>query len=491
MPEYKFYTTPWEHQLKALDFLYQRDIGALYTDMGTGKSKIMIDLIYNRKFQVTLIACTKKGCQNWVQQFKRHCPQFDRKNIYNLTELTTNSKTILLKKLFQNSGDFYNKSPIVLICNYESIWREPFGSELLKRYIHIDCVICDESHRIKSPSSKCSRFLSRLGQKVSCRYLVTGTPLAENPVDIYAQYKFLDPSIFGTRLSDFREKYLNIDSMLSSKVGYIVLDKDNPYKNLDDLHQKIFSCAFYGKSSVKLPKKHNIVYFCGMDSNTQKYYKELSKTGVVFTEKGNTEVSNVLTLGIRQQQLLSGYLPVIPEDLEEIDAENNNIEATYISVNNQKQEALEELLLSLPSTESVVIFARFRYDFEQIKALCQKINRGYSEISGVLDTEKDWQQGKTSVLAVQYESGSESIDLTRAHYCVYYSLTYSLAKYLQSKKRLHRPGQTHSVTYYHIIGKLSKGKSIDELILSALKSKQDVITYIMSQEQEVKNSHQD
>ena len=111
--------------------------------------------------------------------------------------------------------------------------------------------------------------------------------------------------------------------------------------------------------------------------------------------------------------------------------------------------------------------------------MCKELDRGYSEISGVEDTEKAWQKGKTSIVAVQYSSGSESIDLTRAHYCIYYSLTYSLALYLQSKKRVHRPGQTETVTYYHIVGQLSKGKSIDELIMSALKEKKKVVDYIV------------
>jgi SNF2 family DNA or RNA helicase len=459
-----FKTKPWEHQIKAFDYLYNKDVAALYTDMGTGKSKIMIDLIVNREWQTVLIVCTKKGCQNWVKQFDYHC--LGGCTVKNLTDLSSVDKVAVLR---ENVKQHIGK--LILVVNYDSIWREPFASELLKKYVNIDCIICDESHRIKTPGSKCSRFLTKIGKRVPCRYLVTGTPLAENPVDIYAQYRFLDPSIFGTSLNVFRSRYLNIDYNLSNMLGYIVLDRKKPYKNLDELKEKMFSCAFYGKSSIKLPKKHNIIYHYDVDKKTAQIYKELKQDGMIATKEGIISVENVLSMGLRQQQILSGTLPLT-------DDEENTVPTV---INTDRKEILKELLSNLPPDEPVVVFARFRCDFDNIKAVCDELNRGYSEISGVADTEKDWQQGKTSVVAVQYSSGSESIDLTRAHYCIYYSLTYSLALYLQSKKRVHRPGQTHTVTYYHIVAQLpdKKTKTIDEMIIQALKEKKEVVDYIV------------
>lgn len=452
-------TQPWEHQIKALEYLYDRDTAALYTDMGTGKSKIMIDLISNREWQTVLIVCTKKGCQNWVKQFKFHCPI--EVTLKNLTDYSSEDKVTELKKC-EPIGKF------IIIVNYDSIWRTPFCDFLLKQ--KIDCIICDESHRIKTPGSKCSRFLTKIGKRIKCRYLVTGTPLAENPVDIYAQYRFLDPTIFGTNLTVFRSEYLNINYNLSRQLGYIVLDKKQPYKNLDQLREKMFSCAFYGRSSIKLPKKHNILYHYTVDKKTEKLYKELKDDGMVITDDGVISVDNILSMGLRQQQILCGTIPVI----------DDNEDAVPTVVSTDRREVLKELLSGLPKDEPVVIFAKFRCDFDNIKAVCEELDRGYSEISGVMDTEKEWQEGKTSTVAVQYSSGSESIDLTKAHYCIYYSLTYSLALYLQSKKRVHRPGQTHTVTYYHIIAQLSDDrKTIDEMIMAALKNKKKVVDYIV------------
>lgn len=467
---YLFKTKPWSHQLMALDFLYNRKIGALYTDMGTGKSKVMIDLIINKGFKTTLIVCTKKGCNNWVKQFKIHSDLKDE-NILDFSSLSTKGKISLLKdktKLCSKNAPKTNCS--ILICNYDSIWREPFGSLLLKT--PIDCVICDESHRIKTPSSKCSKFLSKLGKVVENRYLVTGTPLAENPTDIYAQYRFLDPAIFGTSLTIFRGRYENLDVARTAKVHYRVLDKTQPYINLDELQKKMFSVAFMAKSEVKLPKRLNIIQSFKLGPEAIRCYKDVTKSGVVEFEEGTMTVENILSLSLRQQQITSGFLPIFDEDFNP---------AGEKEIDNSKLEMLKELIEGLPKGEPVVIFAKFRKDLDNIRALCKSMNIGYSEISGKCDEEDDWQAGKSAILGIQYSSGSESITLTRAHYCIYYSLTYSLSQYRQSKKRIHRPGQEHKCIYYYLVAEIDKNKSIDRIIVDALIRKGDIVDSIVKE----------
>lgn len=474
-PKYIFKTIPWEHQIKALNYLYQRDVAALYTDMGTGKTKVMIDLIINRKFRRVLITCTSKGCDVWEREFKKHS-DLQPEIVLNLSGVPTPKKVSTLKSPFYKQILNNKMNTLIIICNYESVWREPFASLLLTKRLGIDCVICDESHRIKSPSSKCSKFLTKIGKRVPYRYLVTGTPLAENPIDIYAQYRFLDPKIFGTRLSDFQDKYENLDVARTMQVGYRVLDSKHPYKNLNELQEKMFSCAFKAESSLKLPAQRNICITFKISAQAEKAYKELTKEGVLEYDEGTIEVENVLNLSQRQQQIVSGFIPVM-SDYNEVN---------FVDIDKSRTEALEELLQGLSKEEPVVVFARFKRDLKNIKSVCQKLHRGYSELSGNLDTEADWQEGKTQILGVQYTSGSESVDFTKARYCIYYSYTTSLAQYLQSKKRIHRPGQTRPVVYYHIIAKLRQGISVDEKIVKALKAKKDVVDFLMNFEQKEK-----
>lgn len=466
MSSYKYKTKPWEHQEKALDYLYHHAPAALYTDMGTGKTKVMIDLIINKGFKTTLIVCTNKGCEVWVNQFRIHS-NLDNKHILNLAGLSTSSKVSLLRERL-SCAEF--DDPLIVIVNYEGVWRPALADFLMDHRVKIDCIICDESHRIKSPASKCSRFLSRLSRKTRNRYLVTGTPLAETPVDIYAQYRFLEPSIFGTSLTRFKDRYLNIDARRSMAVGYPILDAKEPYKHLDELHDKMFSIAFRIPSSVKLPHRKNIIRGYRLDSKTSKLYRKLCKDGALVLPQGVVESDNPLTLMLRKRQFTSGTVPVINDEDKQIP----------VSVCNSREEILSDLLEGLPKDEPVVIFAEFRADFDRIRSVAQQLRRGYSEISGHENTEREWQDGKTSILAVQYNLGSESIDLTRAHYCIYYTMTNRLSLYLQSKKRTHRPGQTKDCIYYYIVADLDDGSpTIDRLIIDAVRHKQDIVDYVM------------
>ena len=468
----KFKTKPWEHQLLALKFLLKRKQAALYTDMGTGKSKVMIDLIVNRGYRSVLIACTNKGCEVWQKQFELHS-HIPAQNVLNLSGLPTNKKVQVMSQTMSEALSDPSEGTFVVLVNYEGIWREPFASYLLRKSVPIDCVICDESHRIKSPASKCSRFLARLGRKVSDRYLVTGTPLAENPMDVYAQYRFLDPSIFGTSFTRFKEQYQNVDLRRSMAVGYTILDKKNPYKNLDDLRAKVFSIAFKIPSSVKLPKQNNRTRHFRLSEKVTRVYSKMNDEGILTRGEWYCEAENALTLQIRKKQIASGFVSTV----------NNTGRKKIFHLDASRRDTLIDILNSLDPSEPVVVFAQYTYDLRQVRDAAKATGRGYSELSGREDTEAAWQAGKTTVLGVQFSKGSESADFTRARYLVYYTMTNRLALYLQSKKRIHRPGQTRPVYYIHLVADTCTGKkTIDSLVLEAVRLKRDIIDYVMEKE---------
>lgn len=461
---FEFKTKPWAHQLKALEYMYPRDTAALYTKPGSGKTKIMIDLVINRGFKRVLVVAPKKPCDVWPPQIQLHS-NLTQDNIVPLHHLSGKDKAEQIRTVMQASKD----KIIIFVCNYDSVWREPIDKMWFYKKLGLDCVICDESHRIKSPSSKCSRFLGKLGKIIPHRYLLTGTPLAENPTDVYAQYRFLDPTIYGTNYRAFCDRYQNIDANLSARVGFPILDKSNPYKNLDELKEKMFSCAFYMKSTVKLPKTSRMVIKIPMDEISEQTYKELSKEGAVEFEEGFMTVNNALAMIIRKQQVTSGYLPIEHED--------GTSELKRIST--YRRTFLYRFLHGLPESEPVVIFAKFQKDLYSIRKVAERLDCGYSEVSGREDSLKDWKAGKTRILGVQYTAGSESIDLTRAHLCIFYTLDHSLGKYEQARKRVHRPGQESPCIYYHFVATMSSGRTVDQDILQCWKDKKDYINLIM------------
>lgn len=468
----RFKTKPWQHQLLGVQFLVARDHAALYTDMGTGKSKMMIDTIVNRGFRLIIIACTNKGCDVWEEQFKLHS-YIPKVNVLNLSGKPVKKKIQKVEERLSYLKGGRTKSPIVILINYEGIWRKGFANYLMRKTVPVDCVICDESHRIKSPASRCSRFLSRLGKKVPYRYLVTGTPLAENPMDVYAQYRFLDPTIFGTNFTDFKERYQNVDIRKSMAVGYTVLNKKRPYKNLDELRERVFSVAFKIPSSVALPKKNNRIRRFRLSEKASRVYATLCEEGVLSSGEWYCEAENALALQIRKRQVASGFVSTV----------NDTQEKKLFRLDTTRREVLEDILQGLSADEPVVVFAQYTYDLKQVRSACASVGRKYSELSGREDTEAAWQAGKTSVIGVQFSKGSEGVDLTRARYLVYYTMTDRLALYLQSKKRIHRPGQTRPVFYIHLVAETCTGQpTIDNTIMQAVKMKQDIVQYVMEKE---------
>ena len=464
--KYIYKTKPWEHQKKALMYLCKRDLAALYTDMGTGKTKVMIDMIQTRGFKRVLVVAPKKACDVWEEQIETHGID-GLFSVLRLNSFSTEECIDLLSKVPRKGSDDATR---VFIINYDKVWKKGIERIFSRKTFGLDCIICDESHRIKTPRSNCSMCLARLGKKVSHRYLVTGTPLAENPLDVFAQYKFLDPSIFGQSFGAFKELYENIDPIMTAKIGHTIRDKKTPFVNLDHLREKMFSCAFYIESSVELPRQTDIVRKFSMPVRTQKLYRQFMKQKASELNGMWLETKNVLTTALRLQQMTSGYATV-----EDIDTKEKKI----INVDHARREELASLLEDFPKDEPVVIFAHFKKDIKNIHKVCKDMGISYSELSGSNDTLSDWKAGKTQVIAVQYTAGSESVDLTRARYCIYYSLTNRLALYEQSRKRIHRPNQTRPVVYYHIIETMDKKMTIDQKIYEALKSKKDIIQYII------------
>ena len=463
---YKFKTNPWEHQWKALDYTMTHPAAAIFTDMGSGKTKIMIDTIVNHGFMFTLIVGTKKACAVWEHEFTIHS---DLKNcVFNLCGMSTVNKVTFMKEKLLSQQNRH--LPAVFILNYESVWREPLKSYLYKR--SFDCIICDESHRIKTPSSKVNICMSALGRRSKYRYILSGTPTPETPIDVYGQYKFLDPDVFGTNFDKFKAQYENVDINETLRRGYKVLDAVQPYVNLDNLKKKMYSCAFHATADIKLPNVTHVYFDQYLSQEAQEIYKELNKEGVYEDESGITETNNLLAKYTRLQQLLSGYLYVEDEDFTGHE---------LVEKDNTKIEALQYILEEIPPEEKVVVFCKYRKDFENIEALCGKMRKQYGEVSGKRDNYSAWKNNEIDLLAVQYNSGSESISLIEARYCIYYSHTFSYGQYKQSIKRTHRPGQKRPVTYYHIISKVAGKESVDDKIKKALSMKQSLSQYILGQ----------
>ena len=450
----------WQNQEEALQFALQRPATMLNMDMGTGKTRVTIDYIFNRPdVKRVLVVCPKAVIPVWrtnLEKFKRG----ENWDVWDYTKGTIVNKAALINMWFNVMPDPPEKQ--IVVVNYDIVWRQPLG-ELLRK-LNFDLVVLDESHRAKSPGSKVSKYLGMLGKATKYRLCLSGTPMANSPLDVYGQYRFLDPSIFGTRYNDFRDTY----AVLGGPEHNFVVG----FKNLQQLNEKFQSIAYTCKMSdvadrLKLPDKlpPNEIKV-QLPAKDRKLMKDLNKEFIAECEGGFVVLNNVLNKVLRMQQICSGYV---------VTQENPLAEKVITLLNIAKEDALYELLTDIDPGESLVVFCIFTHDLMSVAEACVRSGHKAYWLDGAHNELKEWQDStKGGVLIVQIQAGAEGIDLTKASRGVYYSLPYSLALYEQSLARLYRPGQTKDVQFTYLLAE----DTIDESIYTCLQNKKDLITEV-------------
>ncbi len=446
------FTKAWKHQKQAFWFAKDLRAAMLAMSMGTGKSKVAVDLVINRNHKQTLILCPKSVGAVWPEQFKLHTPLTRDVVCLDLTsEKGTVEKKTIKANEFLEIARIKNQQAVVIV-NYESAWRKPFSEWALKQ--QFDLVILDESHRIKSPGSKIGVYAAKLGKTAKYRLALTGTPMPHSPMDIYSQYKFLDSGIFGPSFVAFKNRYAVMGGFDRHEVV--------GWQNEEEMNRKFYSIAYKAdKSVIELPEYMDIYRKAELTPKAMKVYRELEEIFWADVEKGEVTAANALTRLLRLQQVTSGYVTTDERDDVEIDT--------------SKSELLADIVEDIGMDEPIVVFARFRHDLRTIKKTLEKAGRSCAELSGSANELKYWQDGKFNSIVVQIQSGGLGISLVRARYCIYYSLGFSLGEYEQSRARVHRPGQDKEVVYIHLLMK----DTIDEKVYGALKKKKDVVRSIL------------
>lgn len=337
--------------------------------------------------------------------------------------------------------------------------------ECLKR-IPWEVIILDESHKAKSAGSKTSKACFLLGKRSLRRLCLSGTPMANSPLDVYGQYRFLDSSIFGTNHASFLDKYAVFGGPERKFVVGV--------KNRDELGAKFNSIAYRCKKSDMLdqlgigPEPVPQFLTAEMGPAAKKVYKDLQKDFVsILNSEERVIASSVQIRVTRLQQITSGFMATV-------DWDKNHKETP---IDDAKEKLLVEYLDDLGPDEDVVIFCRFKYDMDRAGQIANESRRQAFELSGRIDQLQEWKDAAPgAALVVQYQSGSAGIDLTRSCYAVYYSATQSLYEYEQSISRMYRPGQTRPVTLTHLV----INRSIDVQMYKSLVEKHDIIEDVMS-----------
>lgn len=446
----------WPTQEEAIKFAISHNASMMDMDMGTGKTRVAIDTAFNHKdaYRV-LVVCPKAVISVWRENLNKFAP--------NTSWTCYDPKKGSIKSKADGLVDFLKvpSTKQFVVLNYDCVWRGNMGDVVLKAGFNM--VILDESHRAKAAGSKTSKFLALLGRRVKYRMCLSGTPMANSPLDVYGQYRFLDPTIFGTNYYAFLQEFA---IMGGPDYKFIV-----GFKNQKRLNDKFNSIAYHCKMSdvadrVKLPDAlpptHRMVQLPRKDIATM---KELSREFVAECESGHIVVNNVLVSLIRMQQICSGFCIVKDSVFDQ---------GTIEELNTAKEDALADMLEDIGHGENVVVFCQFRHDLNAIKRASEKSGWRYYELSGSADMLNEWRKDDDAVIGVQIQAGSEGIDMTKSNHAVYFSVPHSLAMYNQSKARLYRPGQNRPVSFCHLIAE----GTIDEALYRSLIRKEDIIESI-------------
>lgn len=451
--------TPWTHQRQAFAFARGRRATMLGMDMGTGKSLTTVGLLEDWDAKRVLILCPKSAVGVWPREFRaatshdwtivRACSGSAAKKAAEVTRVMGNQ---------ERSG-----GRAVYVLNYESAWRDHLSDALLA--VNWDVVICDESHRIKSPGAVSSKFVHRLGKRATRRLCLTGTPMPHSPLDVYGQYRFLDEGIYGTSFARFRNRY----AIMGGYEGREVIGMNQA--TAADLAQRFGSIAYQCKADdvLDLPEALEVTRTCQLEPTAAKAYRQMEAFMVAGVGEGTVSAANAGVKVLRLQQMTSGYAPTDEDDPQ-----------TLASISTAKRDLLKDVLADAPEGQPVVVFARFRPDLATIKAVAAELNREYRELSGsrrdLLNEDAKMVEGFTGIGGVQIQAGGVGIDLTAARLGVYYSVGYSLGDYEQSLKRMHRPGQEHKVLYVHLVCE----NTIDQTVYHALSERKSVVESVLA-----------
>ncbi len=342
----------------------------------------------------------------------------------------------------------------VVVVNYESAWR----LEKALTAWHPDLIIADEGHKIKTHNIAASKAMHRMGAKASYRLLLTGTVITNKAIDVFSQYKFLNPAIYGNSFYAFRNRYFDM-------VGY---GNHTPVlkKSMEgELTEKLHSISYRATKAecLDLPETTDVIRQIELEPVALRIYRGLVKESYAELANGEVTATNILTRLLRLSQLTGGFL-------------GNDETAAVEQVSAAKLSALEDILDgAMAEGKKLVIIARFLPEIRAICKLLEKRGLGYSCITGEVKNRNEQVarfQKKPEVMAFvgQIATAGLGITLTAASTMAFYSLDYSMSNFEQTKARIHRVGQRMPCTYLYLVAR----GTVDEKVLAALESKADL-----------------
>ena len=440
---------PWRNQSEEADMIASRPFAFIGAEPGTGKTGAAILGVLSK--DAVLVVCPIAVGPAWVKQFALWDP--DRTVVLAVEGKSSDRAESILEAV--------NGSRVAVVVNYDAMWRGKLGEAI--RETKWDAIVLDESHKIKSPSGRASKFAAKLAkeQPSATRVCLSGTPTPHSPLDWWSQFRFLDESVLGKSYTAYRARIADTHPRFPGMITRFKQDA------LEALSKRIDEHVYRIRMDdvLDLPEMIHTELPVILDLPSLRFYRELEAELTATLETGErVTAANRLSVITRLQQATSGYT---------VDELGNEVQT---SKKNAKSDVFREWLENLSSDEPLVVFCRFIRDIDECCKVLRETGRTVSELSGRKKQLASWQNGDTLSLVVQQQAGGVGVDCTRAAFACYYSLSHSLGDYEQSLARLRRPGQTRVTRIYHLVSQ----KTIDTTIYKSLQGKRDVVEEVLN-----------
>lgn len=464
---------PWDHQRSAVEFFKDRDCGGLFFEQGAGKTSTMINILrykYGRAGRImkTLILGPPIVVDNWRKEWAQYSNVREH-NVFTLTGSAWQRMRSLERIRMWCMG---NNDQAVVITSYSSLLMpEVFKSLMRERF---EVMVCDESHQLKSLTAKRTKKAVELSERSHSRWILTGTPILNSPMDIFSQYLIMDQGkTFSASYRDFRDEYFRDDNRNMPRAKYFPnwQPKSGAFERLN---KEIYKSAIrvLKKDCLDLPPLVRQLVGIDLTTEQRRLYDQVEKDFVAELDSGQVVVSDLaITKAIRLQQIASGYVPTDDGTIHEFK-------------DDPRARALEELLTSLTFDHKVIVWAVFKQNYEAIRRVCRKLKVSFTEVHGqVSPTAKSAnvelfnENPDCRVLIGHPASAGIGINLVPASYAIFYSRNFSLEQDEQAQARNYRGGSEihEKVTRIDLVA----NGTIDEVVLTALAAKQDVSSAIL------------
>lgn len=442
----------YKHQQEAFNFIIDKGgIGALYMEMGTGKTRIALEIFQHYRATEPhlklLVICPISLIEGaWGEDIRKFT---------NLTYINLHKDKIVID----------HKIDIYLI-NYEAfISKKQMLAQRIAKEFPLMCII-DESSRIKSHSALTTKRILATRNLYKYRIVMSGTPAPNGEIEYWPQMTFLRPTILPDNFYKFRNTYFCLQrgkqimrgQFMSKAAAREIFSQGWKYGILPNKRQELIkrlslvSHWAKKKDCLDLPEQVDEFRKVEMTPEQRKAYKEMENDCITYIQNNPVVAQVALAKVMKLRQITSSF--ALGEKFVEIPGCPKTKELLAV---------LEEA-----GPQQAIIWCNFHAEINKLKNLLgDKATCLYGEAKDKQEPIDLFKSGKAQYLIAHGRSGGYGLTFTNCSLQIFFSLDYSYETYEQARSRTHRAGQLNKCTYIHLLCE----HSIDEDILEVLKRK--------------------